>query len=85
MQPSLLKPDFAKQDSQEVGADDLRRGLTIFVVDARGANHRTREATTDTGREQKAQVGSSSAFAITGSTGLRRRERRFESCRGHHL
>ena len=58
--------------------EDIRRGM------ARGANHSTQEATRDTRREQKAQVGRQKASAITRSTGLRRRERRFESCRGHH-
>ena len=51
---------------------------------SRGTNHCTQEVTTDTRREQKAQVGPHRASAITRSTGLRRRERRFESCRGHH-
>jgi predicted nucleic acid-binding protein len=35
--------------------------------------------------EQKAQVERQKASAITGSTGLRRRERTFESCRGTTL
>ena len=59
--------------------EDIRRGMS------RGANHRTREATRDTGCEQEAQVGRRKTPAITRSTGIRRRERRFESCRGHHL
>jgi hypothetical protein len=58
--------------------EDIRRGMS------RGANHRTREATRDTGCEQEAQVGRRKTPAITRSTGLRRRWRRFESCRGHH-
>jgi hypothetical protein len=57
--------------------EDVRRGM------ARGTNHSAQEATRDTRREQKAQVGREKASAITRSTGLRRRERRFESCRGH--
>jgi transposase, IS5 family len=59
--------------------EDIRRGMS------RGSNHGAQEATRDTGREQKAQVGHQKAPAITRSTGLRRRERRFESCRGHHV
>ena len=59
--------------------EDNRRGMS------RGLNHSTREATRDAGREQKVEVGRQKASAITTSTGLRRRERRFESCRGHHL
>jgi hypothetical protein len=51
----------------------------------RGTNHSTKEVPTDTEREQKAQVERQRAPAITTSTGLRRRERRFESCRGHHV
>ena len=51
---------------------------------SRGTNHSPRGVTGDTDREQKAQVGRHKAPAITSSTGLRRRERRFESCRGHH-
>ena len=58
--------------------EDIRRGMP------RGTNHSTEEATKDAGREQKAQPGRRKASAITTSTGLRRRERRFESCRGHH-
>jgi hypothetical protein len=50
----------------------------------RGSNHGARKATRDTRREQEAQVGRLKASAITTSTGLRRRERRFESCRGHN-
>jgi hypothetical protein len=57
---------------------DTRRGMP------RGANHSMQEAFRDTRREQTAQVGHQKASAITRSTGLRRRERRFESCRGHH-
>ena len=52
---------------------------------SRGANYRTREASKDTEREQKAQAGRHRTPAITRSTGRRRRERRFESCRGHHV
>ena len=58
--------------------EDTRRGMS------RGSNHSTREGTRDIRREQKAQVGRQKAPAITSATGLRRRERRFESCRGHH-
>jgi hypothetical protein len=49
---------------------------------SRGTNYGTREVTIDMGREQEAQVGRLRAPPITRSTGLRRRERRFESCRG---
>ena len=51
----------------------------------RGTNHSTQEATSDVSREQKAQVGLRKALATTRQTGLRRRWRRFESCRGHHV
>jgi hypothetical protein len=57
--------------------EDTRRGML------RGTNHSTQEATRDAGRQQKAQLERSKASASTRSTGLRRRERRFESCRGH--
>ena len=70
--------DFAEHTLQ-VSTEDTGRGMS------RGSNHSTQEVTRDTGLEQKAQVGRRKAPAITGSTGLRRRERRFESCRGHHL
>ena len=59
--------------------EDVRCGMS------RGTNHSTQEVTRDTGREQEAQVGRPKAPPITRSTGLRRRERRFESCRGHHV
>jgi hypothetical protein len=63
----------------ETSYQDSRRGMP------RGTNHSTQEATRDTGRERKAQVGRRKASPITSRTGLRRRERRFESCRGHHI
>jgi hypothetical protein len=52
---------------------------------SRGMNRSAEEVTGDTRRELKAQVDVRKAVAITTSTGLRRRERRFESCRGHHV
>jgi hypothetical protein len=58
--------------------EDTRRGMP------RGTNHSPQEGTGDTEREQKAQVGRHEAPVITTSTGLRRRERRFESCQGHY-
>ena len=58
--------------------NDDRRGTS------RGTNHRTAAVTRDIGREQKVQVYHRKASAITTSTGLRRRERRFESCREDH-
>ena len=70
--------DFAEHEGpSKSSTEDTYRGTP------RGTNHSTRKATSDTRREQKAQVGRQKASAITGSTGLRRRERRFESCRGH--
>jgi hypothetical protein len=71
--------DFAEHEGLDSSTEDTRRGMS------RGTNHSTQEATRDTRREQEAQVGRQKALAITGSTGLRRRERRFESCRGHHV
>jgi hypothetical protein len=59
--------------------EDTWRGMS------RGTNHSTREATSDTRGEQKAQAGRQKASATTTSTGLRRRLRRFESYRGHHV
>ena len=59
--------------------EDSRRGM------AHGTNRSAQEATRDTEREHKAQVERLKTSAITTSTGLRRRERRFESCRGHHM
>ena len=58
--------------------EDTPRGMP------RGMNKRPEKVTGDTEREQEAQVEPWKASAITASTGLRRRERRFESCRGHH-
>ena len=57
--------------------EDTPRGMP------RGMNKRPEKVTGDTEREQEAQVEPWKASAITASTGLRRRERRFESCRGH--
>jgi hypothetical protein len=57
--------------------EDSRRGMS------RGTNQSPQEAARDTTREHKAQVGRQKASATTTSTGLRRWERRFESCRGH--
>jgi hypothetical protein len=62
----------------EPSTGDLRRRM------GRGANHSIREATRDSIRVQKVQVGRQEASAIMRSTGLRRRERSFKSCRGHH-
>ena len=70
--------DIAEPKDLEL-RDDLRRGIT------RGSNHSTQEVTRDTRREQKDLVERQKTPAITSATGLRRRERRFESCRGHHL
>jgi hypothetical protein len=70
--------DFAEQNPRTHPLNDLSRGIT------RGPNHSTLEATRETKGEQKAVVERWKASAIMGSTGLRRRERRFESCRGHH-
>ncbi len=72
----LTSPSTRVSDSSYM---DVRRGMS------RGTNHSTREVTRATERDQKAQAGHPKASAITRSTGLRRRERRFESCRGHHL
>jgi hypothetical protein len=62
------------------GTRNGTRLLTCLVE----PNYSTQATGRDTGRGQNAQVGHQKAFAITKSTGLRRRERRFESCRGHH-
>jgi hypothetical protein len=51
---------------------------------SRGTNHSAEGLARDTGREEKAQVGRPRTSAITTSTGLRRRWRRFESYRGHY-
>ena len=67
--PSMKAPDSSNEDTP--------RGMS------RGTNHSTEELTIDTEREQEAQVGREKASGITTSTDLRRRERRFESCRGH--
>ena len=75
---SRTTPTSPSTRASNSSTEDTRRGMP------RGTNHSPREATRDTGREQKAQVGRQKASAITRSTGLRRRERRFESCRGHH-
>ena len=75
---SRTTPTSPSTRASNSSTEDTRRGMS------RGTNHSTQEATRDTGREQKAQVGRQKASAITTSTGLRRRERRFESCRGHH-
>ena len=75
LRTTLISPSTRTQPSYE----DTFRGMS------RGSNHGAQEATRDTGREQKAQIGRRKASAITRSTGLRRRERRFESCRGHHV
>ena len=75
---SRTTPTSPSTRASNSSTEDSRRGMS------RGTNHSTQEATRDTGREQKAQVGRRKASAITRSTGLRRRERRFESCRGHH-
>ena len=73
---SRTTPTLRSTRSLERSNMDTRRGMS------RGANYSTQQATRDTTREQKAQVGRHKAPAITRSTGLRRRERRFESCRG---
>jgi hypothetical protein len=51
---------------------------------SRGTNDRTQEATGDTSGELKSLVEHLRPPRISRFTGLRRRERRFESCRGHH-
>src|SRR5215212_10264333 len=71
--------DFVEREGLELVHEDTRRGMS------RGTNHSTPGVTKDAERELKAQVERRRASAITTSTGLRRRERRFESCRGHHL
>ena len=68
--------DFAEHEAPNLSYEDNRRGMT------RGANHSMLEVAGDTEREQKDQVGRQKTAAIMRSTGLRRRERRFESCRG---
>ena len=75
---SRTTPTSPSTRASNSSTEDTRRGMS------RGTNHSTQEVTRDTGREQKAQVGRRKASAITRSTGLRRRERRFESCRGHY-
>jgi hypothetical protein len=70
--------ELTEREGLETSYEDTPRGISG------GSNHSTPEVTTDTGREQQAQVGRQEAPAIARSTGLRRRERRFESCRGHH-
>ncbi len=57
--------------------NDLRRGTS------RGTNCSTWEVTRDTTDDLKALVGHLWPLWISRLTGLRRRERRFESCRGH--
>jgi hypothetical protein len=54
--------------------DDLRRGMS------RGTNHRPQQDTTDTTGNVKALVGHPEPIGTSRLTGLRRRERRFESC-----
>jgi hypothetical protein len=53
-------------------------GWLVERTTAHGRSPKTQQS------EQKDQVGHQKASATTRSTGLRRRERRFESCRGHH-
>ena len=55
---------------------DLRR------VMSRGTNYSTWEAIRDTTGDLKTQVGQVRPLRISWLAGLRRRERRFESCRG---
>jgi hypothetical protein len=76
---SRTTPTFAEREGLEIVLCGHFRGMS------RGANYSAQEATRDTGREQKAQVGRHKASEITTSTGLRRRERSFESCRGHRV
>ena len=66
---SRTTPTSPSTRASNVSYEDTSRGRS------RGTNHSRREATTDTGREQKAQVGRTRAPAIPTSTGLRRRER----------
>ena len=54
-------------------------GCLVERTTGHGRQAKTRNA------NRKAQVGHHKTPAITTSTGLRRRERRFESCRGHHV
>ena len=70
--------DFTDHEGSNLSYEDTCRGMS------RGMNHSIEEGARDTGREQEAQVGRRKASATTWWTGLRRRERRFESCRGHH-
>jgi hypothetical protein len=83
-----------RRRSPVAGGEDLRlhgharRGHEP-MLSGRADTGRTGPATSettskDTTGEQEAQVGRRKASAITRSTGLRRQERRFESCRGHH-
>ena len=71
--------DVAEHEGAKSSTEDTPRGMS------RGTNHCTPEVTEDAEGEEKAQVGRWKASAVTSSTGLRRRERRFESCRGHHV
>ena len=50
---------------------------------SRGTNHRTPETLVDTSSEAQGQVGRLRSPESSRLTGLRRRGRRFESCRGH--
>jgi hypothetical protein len=59
--------------------------LTIFALEWLVERTTAHRRSPETRREQEAQVGLRKALAITRSTGPRRRERRFESCRGHQL
>ena len=52
---------------------------------SRGTNHSTRGVFTDTTGDLRAQVVNPRPLGISWLTALRRRERRFESCRGHRV
>src|SRR4051794_15345763 len=64
--------DFTEHGGSNSSTMDVQRGMP------RGSNHSAQEVARDTERDQEAQVGRRRASAITRSTGLRRRERRFE-------
>ena len=77
--PSAADRPSGRHRARKPSYEDSRRGMS------RGTNHSTPRSTKDTRREQKAQAGPRKAAVITRSAGLRRRERRSESCRGHRV
>src|SRR3954447_14742329 len=78
-QREVARRPLAEQRASDSSIEDTRRGMS------RGTNQSPPRVTIDTRREQEAQVGRQKVSAITRSTGLRRRWRRFESYRGHHI